>query len=151
MPKMYLIILLFLLLIILAFGYYIFFKKDNGGTEIKCVKINNLIIRVDIADNVFKRSKGLGGRVGLADDQGMFFIFPTYAKQSFWMKDMNFAIDIIWIKDKEIVDISKNISPASYPQTYQPQAPVNYVLEVNAGFCDKNNITIGQRVDYSDC
>jgi uncharacterized protein len=107
---------------------------------------------LDLADTVAKRSQGLSGRTGLRDDQGMFFIFPYYAKQSFWMHDMNFPIDIVWIAGDEIVDISHNV-PAPLPgqsdaelTLYTPSVPVNRVLEINAGLAEKYGFKIGDKI-----
>ena len=40
----------------------------------------------------------------------MLFRFSQAEKYSFWMKDMRFPLDIIWIKNREVVHIEKNIS-----------------------------------------
>ena len=73
----------------------------------------------------------------------------------FWMKDMKFAIDIIWINDSEIVQIDKNVQPPA-PNTvdedlllYIPSQPIDYVLEVNANFTEENNIKVGDSIDLS--
>jgi len=83
----------------------------------------------------------------------MLFVFEQEnIRQSFWMKDMNFAIDIIWISDEEIIQIDENIPPPdpgmpdSELKSYLPNQPIDYVLEVNAGFSDENNIKIGDPV-----
>jgi uncharacterized membrane protein (UPF0127 family) len=86
----------------------------------------------------------------------MLFIFPNEEKHFFWMKDMLFPIDIIWINNaKEIVYIDEN---TSIPETNTPDynlplfsspKPVSYVLEVNAGFSEKNNIKIGDKVEIN--
>jgi uncharacterized membrane protein (UPF0127 family) len=66
------------------------------------------------------------------------------------MKDMNFPIDIIWIDENMLVaDISKNVAPESYPETFSPRSRVLYVFEINAGISDKEDIKIGDRVDFS--
>ena len=63
---------------------------------------------------------------------------------------MNFPIDVIWLdKDFEVVDIAQNISPDSFPQVFEPKAPALYILEVNAGWAEHNNLKIGDRVDLN--
>ena len=108
------------------------------------LSINNKIIEIDIADTPSKAQKGLSGRESLGENSGMLFIFSNEQIPSFWMKDMRFAIDIIWInKNWEISQITQNIKPDSYPQTFSPKDEIMYVLEVNAGWSKKNNIAPG--------
>lgn len=109
--------------------------------------INGSKILVDIADTPEKRTLGLSGRLSLAQDEGMFFILDSPGRFSFWMKDMNFPIDIIWIDAEfKVADITKNAIPESFPNTFEPRAPILYVLETVAGWADKNGIKIGDTV-----
>jgi uncharacterized membrane protein (UPF0127 family) len=65
------------------------------------------------------------------------------------MKDMNFPIDILWINDNfEVVGIEKNILPQTYPKTFGEKYLASYVLEVSAGYCDKNNIKLGNKINF---
>jgi uncharacterized membrane protein (UPF0127 family) len=78
--------------------------------------------------------RGLSGRASLAEGSGLLFVFDRADTYQFWMPDMHFAIDIIWIgEDKRIVDISEGVTPESYPTLFRPRLPARYVLEVNAG------------------
>ena len=83
----------------------------------------------------------------------MLFVFDKKTIPTFWMKEMNFDIDIVWITEGKIVGIEKNAhaypagtSDSELPK-YWPSAPVNYVLEVNAGYCEKYNIEEGNEVN----
>lgn len=108
------------------------------------VRIGDVVIPVEIANSPDEWNRGLSGRQSLAEERGMLFIFPQPGTYAFWMPDMHFAIDIIWIgQDRRIVDISANVAPESYPERFMPSSPVQYVLEVNAGFAARNNIRIG--------
>jgi len=113
-------------------------------------------ISVEIADTFQKRQKGLSERESLAEGEGMLFVFAQENIQPpFWMKEMKFAIDIIWIDDNKIVQINESVlvpepdTPNSELKFYSPNQPIDYVLEVNAGFVDENNIKIGDDVDLS--
>ena len=95
--------------------------------------------------------QGLSGRPRLTNSQGMLFNFGTSTTPGFWMKDMNFDLDFIWIRDGKIIGITPNVpapaqdkkfDTASLP-TYYPPSAVNQVLEVNAGWAEKNNVTVG--------
>ena len=119
----------------------------------KTVTINGKVIQVRIADTSDKRVKGLSGVKSLDQNSGMFFVFDTkQTKPLFWMKDMLIPLDIIWIGNGKIVQIDKNI-PAPTKGTvdskltrYSADKPIDYVLEVNAGFCDQNNVKVGDSV-----
>lgn len=107
------------------------------------LRINDVLIYSTLAISPDERARGLSGRSALGQDQGMLFVHESSAFYSFWMKDMQFSIDIIWIDENNtVVDITRNISPDSFPQSFQPIAPAQYVLEVNAGFADTNSIKI---------
>lgn len=120
------------------------------------VKINETTIPVEVAKNDIQRRNGLSKRDGLPEGEGMFFEFAQKdVKPPFWMKDMKFAIDIIWIDDNEIVQIDKNAQPPEAGTAddelvlYIPNQPIDYVLEVAAGFAEEHNIEVGNVVDLS--
>ena len=122
---------------------------ESERSPLPTIKVNDVIINIELADTHEKRRQGLSGRVALPERNGMLFLFDKPDLYSFWMKDMQFPHDIIWIdKNYRIADITKNIPPDSFPQAFQPRKPVQYVLEVNAGFAEKNNITIADAVDF---
>jgi len=112
------------------------------------VKINDTIIYTERASSITEQERGLGGRDVLPENNGMLFVYDEPEIRSFWMKDMLFPIDIIWIDgDKKITGVTKNITPDTFPQKFSSKVPVQYVLEVNAGFSDDNNIKAGDAVD----
>lgn len=91
-------------------------------------------IAVMLAETPEEHARGLSGREGLDADMGMLFIFDHSEQYGFWMPDMHFPIDIIWIgEDWRIVDIMPRTTPESYPTVFKPRVPARYVLEVNAG------------------
>jgi len=109
---------------------------------------NNPIIKIDIeiADNDYERQLGLMNRQSMEEMQGMLFIFPDERFQSFWMVNTLISLDIIFINsNKKIVTIHKNTTPLS-EQSYPSSAPAQYVLEVNAGFCDRHTVKLGDKV-----
>ncbi len=106
-------------------------------------------IEVEIAKTEEERTKGLSHRESIGNYQGMLFIFPQKdVLPTFWMKDMKFPLDIIWINDGKIVKIDENVD---YPKEnsqknltlYKPPTPVDFVLEVKAGFSRENNWQAG--------
>lgn len=103
---------------------------------------------VEIAESAEAIGRGLSWRDSLGENQGMLFIFQNSGHYAFWMKDMRFPLDFIWIADGSVVDLTENVPiPVGEPlPMYRPRAPVNWVLEVNAGFAARNKIVIGDRV-----
>jgi uncharacterized membrane protein (UPF0127 family) len=80
----------------------------------------------------------------------MLFIFPQTQAQTFWMKDMLFPLDFVWIANQKVVQINTDV-PApkdrfSPPVVITSTEPVDQVLEVNSGFVFKNSITVGDKV-----
>lgn len=129
-------------------GFLVSSVKDSVSVNKNSIKISGKEIVVEIADDDKERNQGLSGRKSLGKNEGMLFIFPLSAKYSFWMKDMNFALDIIWIdENKQVSAVSKNIVPETYPASFSPSDTVKYVLEVNAGWAEKNNIKEGDFIE----
>lgn len=128
-------------------------NQNQTQTQTKAITINNKSINVELADTQEKRVKGLSGRTSLDDNTGMLFVFDSKGvNTAFWMKDMLIPIDIIWIRDNKIVKIDKNIkAPASGTAdnkltVYNPNQKVDFVLEVNASFSDKNSIKVDETI-----
>jgi len=131
-------------------------RLQNNKVQSKEISIGSVKIQVEIANSESLRQKGLGGRKSLAENSGMLFVFDQKdIFPGFWMKDMLISIDIIWINDGTVAKIDKNIEPPapgtvdSQLKLYRPDTPIDYVLEVRAGFSDKNSIGIGDSVDLS--
>src|SRR3989344_1994453 len=144
MNKYFFIVIIF----ILATGFLITLSQSNLTPEsIRCVKVAGQRVRVDLALSAEAQAKGLGGRTGLTEGEGLLFVFDVPGKHRFWMEGMKFSIDIIWITESmQIVYIEKNAVPESYPETFGPDAYVKYVLEVPGGFSEKNNLKVGDPV-----
>ena len=123
--------------------------KTLKASDIKYVKIAGITLKVDLALTAQAQEQGLSGRNNLQEDEGMLFVFDHADKYPFWMKDMNFPIDIIWIgEDMQVVYIEKNAEPASYPETFAPSQNAKYVLEVVSSFSQKNNLKEGDEVEF---
>ncbi|MEK7211699.1 MAG: DUF192 domain-containing protein [Patescibacteria group bacterium] len=104
-------------------------------------------ISVEIRRTPMEWASGLSNRKNLAEDSGMLFIFPDAEVRRFWMKDMKFSIDIFWIRDGRVIGMAKGLPPPAESAGIIPDAtspePVNFVLETNAGFADRYNVTLG--------
>lgn len=108
------------------------------------LSINGAVVKLEIVDTPEKMSLGLGGRAGLPEGQGMWFVLPAEDMTGFWMKDMKFSIDILWLDGElKVTGIQHSLSPDTYPEVFYPEFPSRYVLEVPAGFAATNGITLG--------
>jgi uncharacterized protein len=115
------------------------------------LQINNQVFTLEYAVTTAEQQKGLSGRNPLPEYHGMIFIYRDKQQHTFWMKDMKFALDFIWIDDNKVVDLTENVPPPQPGQqlkTYSPKQPVNRVLEVNAGTVKKVGINIGDTVTF---
>ncbi|MFH1366871.1 MAG: DUF192 domain-containing protein [Patescibacteria group bacterium] len=126
-----------------------YYQKIMGKTI--SLEINGAKINAEIAKSQAEKIKGLSNRDELASDRGMIFVYDQEEIPSFWLKETRFPLDIIWIKDDVIVDLTENAPIDAGPnfKTYSPKTAVTRVLEVNAGFCQKQGIAVGQKVLYS--
>jgi uncharacterized membrane protein (UPF0127 family) len=149
MKKFYAIIAVIIIVTALILrGWQYWEGRLKHGT----VKIGNAVIEVEVAKTLTAQERGLSGRENLNKNEGMLFVFPEKDFYSFWMKEMKFPIDIIWIADDRVADIAYNVPTVAteFLKTYQPKEPVNFVLEVNAGFSLSHDIKVGDgvKIDY---
>lgn len=125
--------------------------SDSGYRQVN-VTANNVTLVADIAATNEQRTKGLSVKDTLSEDEGMLFVFSTAREHSFWMKNMKFPIDIIWISEHhEVVHVEHSLDPCkpdSFCPTYKPDRNALYVLETVAGFAQKYNITENDYVDF---
>ncbi|MBX2866679.1 DUF192 domain-containing protein [Candidatus Kaiserbacteria bacterium] len=111
------------------------------------MRVGNVPMRVEIAQTEAERIQGLSDRESLGEVSGLFFVFPQADYHGVWMKDMEFAIDVIWIsEDLKVVDISRNLLPQSYPKIFRPSSPAKYAVETEVLFTETFGIKIGDTV-----
>lgn len=128
---------------------------NGSSTSTVPLSVNGHRFDVEVADTVESRTAGLSGREALADNAGMLFVFPREEVATFWMKEMRFSLDLIWISaDRRIVAITRDAPPqAGVPDErltlYFPPSPVQFVLEVRGGTATKYGLREGQTVVFS--
>jgi len=144
--------------IILIFGGLVYSRLDKTVNTPDAKKViitnqagNDIIVNVELAQTRKSQIQGLSDRQTLDKGQGMLFVFPEKEVRSFWMKNMHFPLDIIWLDDEKIIKISSNLaSEGEKPANlYSSDGPANYVLEVPANFCLENNIVVGNKIFYN--
>lgn len=117
------------------------------------IKIDEVLVDVQISDTPLKRNVGLMTQDQLPYDEGMLFIYEESGNYSFWMHNMKFALDIIWFDDKgNVVHIKQNVPPCTTePElctVYDPRAEALYVFEATAGFVEKFGITDSSKFSW---
>lgn len=126
------------------------FTKE-GELTIKKAETDSTLVMLDIeiADDEYQTQTGLMYRKGMPNNQAMLFIFDDEQPRSFYMKNTEFGLDIIYINSKkEIVNIQKNAQPLD-PTSLPSQGAAQYVLEVNDGLSDLWGLQAGDRVEWS--
>lgn len=104
---------------------------------------------IEFAETDYETQTGLMYRKGMEKNQGMLFIFPDERMHSFYMKNTEFPLDIIYIKE--------NLKIASFQENAQPlnetglssQVPIKYVLEINGGLAQELGLSIGDSISFS--
>lgn len=112
----------------------------------RTVQVNGASFNTEVPTNQTEFDKGLGGRPCILSNQAMLFPFKQPGQYAFWMKDMKFPIDIIWISaDHKVVAMEVNEQPSTYPDKFvnEKQRPAQYVLETKANRSKELNINLG--------
>ncbi|MBI2031388.1 MAG: DUF192 domain-containing protein [Candidatus Levybacteria bacterium] len=151
------ILIILAVLFVLVLGLVIFqaiFKNNPPFQKTPTVIIGNQKFKLYVVKEPKDQQIGLSKYENIPQDYGMLFIFDKADYHSFWMKKMKFPIDIIYIRNDQIVTILKNISP---PKTefesipiYKPTVPADRVLEINAGLAEKYNFKEKDSVRYEN-
>ncbi|MDD5012887.1 MAG: DUF192 domain-containing protein [Candidatus Pacebacteria bacterium] len=135
---------LLILLFVFIFGhFFISYLKAE-------IIINENIFNTDVVVFQWDKLKGLGGKEELKDDEGMFFLYLNKDIRSFWMKDMQFPIDILWVNGNKIVNISENVPIYTNEEITRMNSvyPIDKVIELKAGTVSKYGIKINDEVKY---
>ncbi|HEY0908385.1 MAG TPA: DUF192 domain-containing protein [Candidatus Paceibacterota bacterium] len=112
--------------------------------ENAAVTLNGAVFKAIVADTPASRERGLSGSKPLASDEAMLFVFEIPDDVGFWMKDMNYSIDIVWLDaNMKVIHIEKDVAPETYPTVFYPEGAALYVLEFSAGTADRIGLKLG--------
>lgn len=139
-------------LALVIWSFYAFLNSSAPAhyQENSLIYVGGVQIPVEVADDNEERSQGLSNREALNEGTGLLFVFDVPGSYGFWMREMRFPIDIIWInEDWQVVGVEKGVAPGTFPQTFNPPSPVKYVLELNSGEATKLGIDVGSVVSRS--
>lgn len=130
-----------------------FSATTKSGAQINTVHIDDRIFIVELATTVDQQSAGLSNRSSIISNTGMLFPFNPPSEPYFWMREMKFPLDIVWISNNKIVSITHNAPPPKDGQDnstlpmYQASGAIDNVLEINAG--QASGFKIGDNVTIS--
>ena len=113
------------------------------------IDVNKSWLIVEVARSDAEKAKGLSGRSCIESNTGMLFPYDEPGVYCFWMKDMNFPIDMIWLdKDKQVVKIQANVSPDTYPNSFCPEQPAQFVVEFEANYAARQGWQNGTQFSF---
>lgn len=114
------------------------------------VTLNGKTLNLEIARTPAAIVQGLSGRKAMAKDEGMLFVMPNVENQNFWMKDMKFALDIVFLREGRVVDIATLQRPSLTDiPSHQSVTEADMVLELNEGMVKEYKLEIGTKTDLN--
>lgn len=151
--------IIFDVLVVGAVGGYLFLRNTRSNDALVCnpydalptttISSDKALIRAEVAENGEEKARGLSGRNCLDPDTGMLFTYGLSGDYCFWMKDMKFAIDMVWLdEDKKIVTIKDGVTPDTYPSSFCPDKPAQYIIEVAAGSAAAYEWKVGTTLSF---
>lgn len=143
---------LFTVGVFLAVGVAAFFLTRHTQSSHVRLRIGDREMEVRLADTVAERRRGLSGTSASAPerDRAMFFVFPEAAVQQFWMHEMRYPLDVVWVYQGVIVGFDKNVpspvEPQAEPARMGSEVPADAVLELPAGYVDAFGLRAGDTI-----
>jgi len=140
--------LIYILLLVHFPNFFLFCFQER---YIQVFFPNGNIITAELAITEEERTRGLMFRKTLNEDQGMLFVFEEEERHAFWMKNMTFSIDILWLDgQKRIVHIEREVPPCPKEPcpSYPPRYPALYVLELKEGTAERLNLQLFDRLEF---
>ena len=138
-----LIISLFIAGLAIVSGIFVYKSITADASH---VILGGKYFHAEVASTPMTREQGLSNREKLAADKAMVFVFDAAGTQCFWMRDMKFAIDIVWLDEQNRVSsVERRVGPSTYPRSFCHDA--KHVLEFNAGTVDQLKVKVGDQVD----
>ncbi|MDY6865513.1 MAG: DUF192 domain-containing protein [Halobacteriota archaeon] len=122
---------------------------DFSGDDIVEVEIGDTLVYAEVSDSSSEKIRGLMYRTHLNETEGMLFVYDSERNLSFWMKNMEIPIDMIWLDSNlSIVHIEDSVPPCKGGDcpTYTAPSKAMYILEVRANFTNRNDVQVGDQI-----
>jgi uncharacterized membrane protein (UPF0127 family) len=125
------------------------FAWQQWGAKTRTLQVGKASYTLEQAITSNEQKQGLSGRRAMSKNHGMLFVFQHEDQQCFWMKDMHFPLDIIWMDaDRRVVFLAQYVDPSTYPRTFCSGDPAAYVIELPAGAVQRLRIHKGQVLNF---
>jgi uncharacterized membrane protein (UPF0127 family) len=128
-----------ILVSVLAVALIVVYTKILPCVPTQKIEVSGTKIWICVANTSYEQQRGLSYSKWLPKKWGMLFAFEEYSRHSFWMKDMNYPIDILWLDEKlQPVEMAAGADPDSYPGIFTPTYVNKFVLETRPGVITTN-------------
>ncbi len=117
------------------------------GNPVITVLVRDVAVRAEVVSSPEKLYLGLSHRSDLPEGTGMLFVMPAAEIQNFCMRGMRFPLDFLWITDGRVAGLEAQVA-ADFPGTISSPVPVQYVLEVPAGFIRRHGVRLHDPVTF---
>lgn len=142
------IVVLLSITVVLIAGFFALKQAASLLQTEATLVINGKLVAVELFDTPKEQVRGLSGRKELASGRGALFVYTSKGSQGIWMKDMHFAIDVLWLdREGEVVNLVDDMRPESYPKVFESRTPAYYVLELPDTAIADYSISVGTQVD----
>lgn len=121
-------------------------EKEEVTTSRARISIANKRLEVLVVSTELERYQGLSDLENLEENKGMLFLFDDYGSHHFVMRDMNFGLDFIFIRDGKVVDFKKNVKK-DFSEEIFGSTKYNQVIEVGAGWIETQGVLIEDKVE----
>lgn len=110
--------------------------------------IHDHAVDLEVAATPEQQALGLMYRADLGENRGMLFPFDPPRPAAFWMKNTLMALDIIFLRDQQVVTIHANVPPCKTPAcpTYSSNGPIDQAIELEAGQAQRLGVEQGDRI-----
>lgn len=136
----------FLVLLVGLGGLFILLRPRARTCELRTPA--GVCFAVERAVTPLQKQKGLSGRDSLPLHGAMVFEFDNPDRQCFWMKDMRFALDIVWLdRNRKVIEVMQDVKPETYPESFCVNN-AQYVVETNAGVARRAGIEKGKQIRF---
>ena len=129
---------------------FCFLNVNHAEAQTPQVCDQKSCVEVEVVSKPADLEKGLMYRTGMGTDQGMLFVFNADERHAFWMKNMHFNLDMLWLDhDGRVIYIGRNIPACTNDPcpVYTPEKDSRYVLELNSGYIDSHQWKPGDKLD----
>lgn len=125
------------------------FEYGYHDSQVRTLDVSGRTYRLQTAVSPVVLQEGLGDRLNMPQDDGMLFVFKQPAQLCFWMKDMQFPLDMVWVTQQKKIDtILENVPVKSYPKSFCSHNKTLYVIELNAGEAVRSKLKPGELLNF---